>query len=131
MFIDIPYAQWMGIVLQEDDQGRFFLLPFQKKHIGNTLLPALHGGLLGGFMECSAQAYWLESSGLDYLPKTINFSIDYLRSGRAKDTWARCHITKQGRRVVHVSVHAWQDEAERPIAVARAHFLLQENHPSR
>ena len=92
------------------------------------MLPALHGGALGGFMECSAQAYLVSvmpSFCREHPPKVINFSIDYLRSGRPRDTLARCTITKQGRRVVHVSVHAWQDQFEKPIAVGRAHFLLR------
>jgi acyl-coenzyme A thioesterase PaaI-like protein len=58
------------------------------------------------------------------LPRTVNTSIDYLRSGRAKDTFARGRITKQGRRVANVRAEAWQDDPERPIAAAHGHFLL-------
>jgi acyl-coenzyme A thioesterase PaaI-like protein len=58
------------------------------------------------------------------LPKTINITIDYLRSGRTVDTFARGVITRHGRRVANVRVEAWQDDPERPIAIAYAHFLI-------
>lgn len=126
--IDVPYAQMMGACSKKTLNNEIvFFLPFSEKNIGNTALPALHGGLLGGFMEYSAQAYLIETNELKNSPKIINFSIDYLRSGRAEETFARCSITKQGRRVVHVSITAWQKEESKPIAVARAHFLI---HPS-
>jgi acyl-coenzyme A thioesterase PaaI-like protein len=41
---------------------------------------------------------------------------------------ARGDVTKQGRRVVNVFAQAWQRDAERPIASASAHFLIE---PSR
>jgi acyl-coenzyme A thioesterase PaaI-like protein len=50
--------------------------------------------------------------------------VDYLRTGRAVDTYAKGTITKHGRRVANVRVDAWQDDRDRPIASAHAHFLL-------
>ena len=59
------------------------------------------------------------------LPRTITLTVDYLRSGRAVDTFARGILTRQGRRVACVRVEAWQDDRSRPIAVASAHFLIE------
>ena len=52
-------------------------------------------------------------------------TVEYLRSGRPVDTFARGVPTRQGRRVANVRVEAWQDDRSRPIAVASAHFLVR------
>jgi acyl-coenzyme A thioesterase PaaI-like protein len=58
------------------------------------------------------------------VPKTINITVEYLRSGKPQDTFARCEITRQGRRVANVRVVAWQEDRAKPIAAATAHLLL-------
>ena len=45
-------------------------------------------------------------------------------SGKATTLYAQCEITKQGKRVAHVLIEAWQEDRRKPVAVARAHFLL-------
>jgi phosphatidylethanolamine-binding protein (PEBP) family uncharacterized protein len=57
-------------------------------------------------------------------PKIVDFSLDYLRPGRAQTLYAKCEITKQGKRVANVLIEAWQEDRRKPVAVARAHFLL-------
>ena len=48
----IPYARLMGVEFEEDgEDSLLFRLPYYERNIGNTLLPALHGGLIGGFLE--------------------------------------------------------------------------------
>ena len=59
------------------------------------------------------------------VPKTINITVDYLRSARVIDTHARATITKHGRRVANVQVRAWQADESKPVAAAHAHFLLK------
>ncbi|KZE34197.1 uncharacterized protein (TIGR00369 family) [Crenobacter luteus] len=122
----IPYARLMGVEFAEDETGGLlFSLPFDAKNVGNTVLPALHGGLIGGFLENAALIHLMWNRESLETPKIVDFSLDYLRSGRARTLYARCTITKQGKRVAHVLIEAWQDEPSRPVAVARAHFLLQ------
>jgi acyl-coenzyme A thioesterase PaaI-like protein len=58
------------------------------------------------------------------LPKGIDFSIDYLRSGRPEETFASCELVRVGSRVALVQVRCWQKSPDYPIAVARGHFLL-------
>ena len=59
-------------------------------------------------------------------PKTVDFSIDYLRSGKPQDAYARALILRQGRRIANVSVEAWQDEHRKPFIAAHGHFLLSQ-----
>jgi uncharacterized protein (TIGR00369 family) len=124
---EIPYAKTIGMQMHEDEGGDLiFVLPFLESNIGNHLLPALHGGVIGGFIESAAllQIIWMQESS--ELPRTIDFSLDYLRSGKAETLYAKCTVSKKGRRVANVVVSAWQENAERPIAVARSHILLIE-----
>ena len=60
------------------------------------------------------------------LPKTIDFTTDYLRSGLPRDAYARAQVTRSGRRYASVRVEAWQDNRARPIAQASGHFLMPE-----
>lgn len=121
----VPYANFMGIsavVVEGELRGR---LRFAGHLIGNPMLPALHGGVIGALLESTAifQLMWETEAIL--LPRTITLTVDYLRSGRAVDTFARGVLTRQGRRVACVRVEAWQDDRSRPIAVASAHFLIE------
>jgi uncharacterized protein (TIGR00369 family) len=123
----IPYARLMGVEfgLSGDSEGDLlFSLPFAERNVGNTALPALHGGLIGGFLENAALIHLMWNRESLEAPKIVDFSLDYLRPGRPQTLFARCEITKQGKRVAHVLIEAWQDSQDKPVAVARAHFLL-------
>ena len=120
----VPYIKLLGMEGRIDDGQIRFRLPFGDHNIGNMMIPALHGGVIGGFMESAALLHLMAVRDSLGLPKTIDFSIDYLRTGHARDTHAECTVVRQGSRVSQVSVSAWQDEPDKPIATARAHFLL-------
>lgn len=103
-----------------------FKLPFNPGLIGNPVLPALHGGVVAGFAETAAVLHLVYSNGLQQntTPRGVDFAIDYLRSAKPIDTWARCTTVRQGSRVALVQVHVWQDDPTRPIVSARSHCLL-------
>lgn len=101
-----------------------FKLPAKDDNIGNPILPAIHGGVLAGFMEMSAIVQLMVFMQAKKVPKIVDFSIDYLRAGLHQDTFAECKITRQGRRVANVSMNCWQTNRKQLIATARAHFLL-------
>jgi uncharacterized protein (TIGR00369 family) len=100
------------------------ILPFSDRIIGNPMLPAIHGGVLGAFMEMTALAQLSVAEPLKRQPRTIDISIEYLRSGRPLTTFARAKINKVGRRIANVHVEAWQEQRAAPIAALRGHFLL-------
>lgn len=122
----IPYADYLGVKMVQQAEGFLFELPFHEPLIGNYLLPAIHGGVVAGFMENSAMLHLLVHQEQGRLPRTVDFSIDYLRSAGPKTTYSRCEVTRQGRRVAHVSISCWQDNPCKPVAVARVHFILEE-----
>ena len=92
--------------------------------VGNPMLPALHGGTMGALLESTAIFELLWHAESIVLPKTINLTVQYLRSARPVDTFATATITKHGRRVVAARAEAWQGADERPVATASAHFLV-------
>src|SRR5437762_640233 len=77
------------------------VLPFAQHLIGNPVLPALHGGVIGAFMEMTAIARMTLAQPDRRIPKTIDITIEYLRPGRPMDTYARADLRKVGRRVAN------------------------------
>lgn len=120
----IPYSGFIGLQCGESDGHPLFALPYKRENIGNVFLPALHGGMLGGFIESCAVLFLYRQAGLTELPKMIDFSLDYLRSGKPETTYARCALTRQGSRIANVAVEAWQSDLAKPIVVARCHFQM-------
>lgn len=120
----IPYARLLGIRCLRLGDDAIFHLPANPDNIGNPTLPALHGGVIAGFMEHSALLHLLMFMGIPHMPKIIDFSIDYLRAGHFRDTYAQCQVWRQGRRVANVAITAWQTTRTEPIATARAHFKV-------
>jgi uncharacterized protein (TIGR00369 family) len=120
----IPYASLLGMHVEQKGREITTILPFKDSNVGNPMLPALHGGVISGFLETTAILELLSISDVTSLPKPIDVSIDYLRSGRAVDTYARAVVTKHGRRVSNVQVEAWQDDHQHPIARLHGHFFL-------
>ena len=120
----IPFCRHMAISAIVSEGELTLVMPYQPLLIGNPVLPALHGGAIGAFLETAAiaQVAW-ELGGVE-LPKTIDITIDYLRTGRAIESNARARIAKRGRRVVNVHAELWQEDAAKPVASLRGHFLL-------
>jgi len=125
----VPYSAFLDVRIEIQGGQPSFRLPFRPSLIGNTLLPALHGGVVAGFMENAALLHLLLVLDENKVPKSIDFSIDYLRPANAADAFASCEVARQGRRVAQVQIRCWQAEKGHPdrrreVAVARAHFLL-------
>jgi uncharacterized protein (TIGR00369 family) len=120
----IPYARMLGIRAELAGDEMTAILPYADLLIGNPTLPAMHGGVIGAFMEMTAVAQLSVAHGLTRQPRTIDITIEYLRSGRPRDTYARATIKKAGRRIANVQVEAWQDTRSAPIAALHGHFLL-------
>lgn len=121
----IPYARFLGISVDQKGNEITTVLTFDQKLIGNPILPALHGGVIGAFLEMTAIIQLGFETGIAALPKPIGITIDYLRSGKPLDTYGSARITKQGRRVATVLAEAWQEDRAKPIASAHGHFLLK------
>ncbi len=120
----IPYARFIGAQVERTESGIECVLPFRDDLVGNIALPALHGGLLGAFLELTALLRLIDETGATTVPKPINFTVDYLRSAGAKNTRARATIFKLGQRIANVHVVAWQDDESKPVVAGNGKFLL-------
>ena len=138
----VPYIQFLGIEFTRRGDELTATLPFDEKLIGNPSLPALHGGATAAFLEVTAiielswKLLWedIETGRIDpvtvdrrhlpRLPRTIDFTVDYLRSGLPRDAYARARVKRSGRRYASVHVEGWQDTRTRLFAQATGHFLM-------
>ena len=121
----IPYAHFIGMSATiEQDGGLVARMSPHASNIGNPALPALHGGTIGALLESVSIFELVWRLDTERLPKTINVTIDYLRSGKLVVTHARAAITRRGSRVANVDAVAWQEDVNDPIARAFVHFLL-------
>ncbi|NJC41879.1 uncharacterized protein (TIGR00369 family) [Brevundimonas alba] len=120
----LPYARFLGLTSQQDAEVLTVSMPFADRLIGNPMLPALHGGATAALLELTAVAQVALSYPRIRLPRPINVTVAYLRTGRPVDVHARARISKAGRRVAHVLAEAWQDDETQPVASLTAHFLV-------
>lgn len=135
----VPYIAFLGIRFDRRGDELTAVLPYKEELIGNPILPALHGGATAGFLEIAAmielswstlwdgvEAQGALPEGPLRLPKTIDFTVDYLRPGLPRDAYARARVNRSGRRYASVHVEAWQDNRSRLFAQATGHFLMPE-----
>jgi len=138
----VPYIQFLGIQIDRRGDELTGILPYDDKLIGNPMLPALHGGVTAAFLEVTAimELTWsmiwddmeagkvTEDAPRIVLPKTIDFTVDYLRTGLPRDAYARARVNRSGRRYASVHVEAWQDNRTRLFAQATGHFLMPQRN---
>ena len=122
----LPYARFLGLTSRQDGDLLTVTMPFADRLIGNPMLPALHGGATAALLELTAVAQVALSYPRLRLPRPINVTVAYLRTGRPVDVHARARISKAGRRVAYVLAEAWQEDEAQPIASLTAHFLVAE-----
>lgn len=138
----VPYLGFMGIRFDRRGDELTAVLGYDDRLIGNPIVPALHGGATASFLESAAimelsfQLLWdeIESGALSRdpeaevpdlrLPRTIDFTVEYLRPGLPRDAYARARVNRSGRRYASVHVEAWQDHRDRLFAQATGHFLM-------
>lgn len=123
----IPYARFLGLRVEMAGDEMTAVLPFAEHIVGNPVLPAIHGGVLGALMEITAITQLSIAGGEGGLlrqPKPVDVTIEYLRSARPLTTYARAQVRRLGRRIANVHVEAWQEQRANPVAALRGHFLL-------
>jgi acyl-coenzyme A thioesterase PaaI-like protein len=141
---NVPYIQHLGVNFDRRGDELTANLPFTESLIGNPFLPAIHGGVTGAFLEITAvmELMWsivweqmenggpaaeaIERGEFPAMPKTIDFTVDYLRTGLPRDAYARARVNRSGRRYASVHVEAWQDNKTKIFAQATGHFLMPE-----
>ncbi len=130
-----PYADVLKAEVERDADGApILVMPFHDDVVGRPGF--LQGGAISGLLEVAAIAalqYALEGEGGNEggdegggaaRIKPINVTIDFMRGGRDKTTYASGTITRLGNRVANVVATAWQDDPAKPISAARMNYLI-------
>lgn len=119
----IPYARFLGKTADLAGDEMTAILPFSDHLVGNTRIPALHGGVLGVHGDDGPRPA-VDPRAARAAARTIDVTIEYLRPRRALTTFARADVRKVGRRIANVHVEAWQESRASPVSALRGHFLL-------
>jgi uncharacterized protein (TIGR00369 family) len=121
-----PYALALDMsVVDEIDGAPVIAMPFADKVQGRPGF--LHGGAISGLLEIAAVAAIhraLRAKGSDSAIKQVNVTIDFMRGGTGQMTYAVGEVTRLGRTMANVEARAWQDEADKPIAMGYMHYLI-------
>ncbi len=116
-----PYAEVLGLSLTEDGA---LMMPFGDGIVGRPGF--LHGGAISGLLELAAfRAVHTALADRAVRIKPINITVDFMRGGRPRDTFAIGHVSRLGTRIANVEAVAWQDNRDTPIAAARINLLLK------
>lgn len=121
-----PYADLLGasLVPQEGDASPVLTMPFADDVVGRPGF--LHGGAIAGLLEVAAIAalqHALAAEGGGRI-KPVNVTVDFMRGGRDKPSFAAGTVTRLGTRVANVEARVWQDDRDNPIAAARMNYLI-------
>ncbi|WP_370189148.1 PaaI family thioesterase [Qipengyuania sp.] len=123
-----PYARSLGIALDTWEDGTPILsVPFDETVEGRP--KHYHGGATGGLLETAGYAALraeLARQGRSAMLKPINITVQYLAAGKSRTSYAQGRITKLGRRSANITVEAWQDDRNRPIATAVMNVFMAE-----
>ena len=117
-----PYAQLLRLRTEPHGDGLRFVMPFHDDVVGRPGF--LHGGASAGLLEFAAFTELSRAIGDDVTRKPITVTVDYMRGGTPKDTFAEAKIERLGNRMANVEAYAWQSDRDKPIAAARINFLL-------
>ncbi len=123
-----PYARSLGISLAGEEDGAP-VLTFDFGTMVEGRPGHLHGGAISGLLETAGYALLraeLTRSGRNHRLKPINITVQFLAAGKRRQTYAKGRITKLGRRNANITVEAWQDDRDRPIATAVMNILMVE-----
>ena len=98
-------------------------MPFEEDVVGRPGF--LHGGAIAGLLEFAAFTTVGRELGDEKVAmKPITVTVDYMRGGTNRDTFASATVERLGARIANVEAFAWQKERSSPIAAARINFLL-------
>jgi uncharacterized protein (TIGR00369 family) len=120
-----PYADLLGLTVCGEDAGAPLLcMPWSIGVMGRPGF--LHGGAIGGLLEMAAFSALHARFADEDRPriKPISVTVDYMRGGREAETFALGRIIRLGKRVANLEASAWQEDREKPIAIARMNVLL-------
>ena len=119
-----PYADFLRVTVERGEE-LLFRMPFGDVVLGRPGF--VHGGAIAGLLEIAAVGTLRDAlagePGASVKPITV--TVDFMRGGRPRDTFAAARITRLGARIANVEAFAWQDDRTRLIASARMNVMVR------
>jgi uncharacterized protein (TIGR00369 family) len=123
-----PYAKLLKLDFEQADGELRVKMPYHDDVIGRP--GYLHGGAIAGLLEFAAFSTLARKIGDEsVVMKPVTVTVDYMRPGLQRDTFAEAVIERLGATVANVEAFAWQEKRDQPIASARLNFLLERPKP--
>ena len=120
-----PYAKFLGISVETGEEGLLFRMPFGVSVTGRPQF--IHGGAIAGLLEIAAVGTVMEAlrgeAGVGVKPITV--TVDFMRGGRERETFAAATVERLGTRIANVEAFAWQEDRTRLIASARMTLMVR------
>ncbi|MBA2934930.1 PaaI family thioesterase [Sphingomonas sp. CGMCC 1.13654] len=120
-----PYGHFLGISVEDCENGPLFRMPFGISVTGRPHF--LHGGALAGLLEIAAVGTLMAAlqgeAGVSVKP--VNVTVDFMRGGRERDTFAAATVLRLGTRIANVEALAWQEDRDKLIASARMTLMVR------
>ena len=119
-----PYARLLRLTIDDAADGPLLRMPFHDDVVGRPGF--LHGGAIAGLLEFAAFTTLARKIGdAAVAMKPITVTVDYMRGGTERETFAAADIRRLGARIANIEAFAWQSDRAIPIAAARINFLLE------
>jgi uncharacterized protein (TIGR00369 family) len=119
-----PYAQLLQLRIEDGDHGPMIVMAFHDDVVGRP--GYLHGGAIAGLLEFAAFTTLARALHEERVAmKPITVTVDYMRGGEDRDTFASATVERLGARIANVEAFAWQKDRASPIASGRLNFLLE------
>lgn len=118
-----PYARALDMTIDDD---LVITMPFADKVQGRPGF--LHGGAISGLLEMAAVSavyQALHDRGVDASIKQVNVTVDFMRGGTVQPSFALGTVARLGRTMANVDAIVWQEDRDKPIAVAHMHYLIK------
>ena len=112
-----PYAKLLKLRFDEQDGAPVVTMPFHDDVVGRP--GYLHGGAIAGLLEFAA--FTTLARALHEEPvvmKPITITVDYMRGGEDRDTFASATVERLGARIANVEAFAWQKDRASPSPAA-------------
>lgn len=120
----IPFNRTLGMKVDDVGEGHCQIrVPARDAHIGNFVLPAVHGGVLSALADSAGGLAVFTRLEAGQSCATLDLRIDYLRPAKAdRDLVARAEVVRLGNRVAVVNIDIVHPRDERVLAQVRAAY---------
>ena len=124
-----PYAELLKLRFEKLDGSPVVVMPYHDDVVGRPGF--LHGGAIAGLLEFAAFTALANAIGdTAVVMKPVTVTVDYMRPGVQRDTYAAATIERLGVTIANVEAFAWQEQRDQPIASAGLNFLLERPEPA-